>query len=483
MTKKKAFKVLKITYISLLIAMVVVSLFFGRNFFGGQNNSALASNTLTWGDGEVSINKVYFEDSLEKSTIQVGVDSVVTVRLKYANTSTATNFANSYILDSLPSNFDLVAGSLKNCYNSNPCVSLNNNLFNASDLRVAPAAGYLGNATDNTLLQSDLVADTDGYIEYQMEVQDAAKGQTVGTIVSFISSGNTITDSAEFSIAVSGLICSYLNPDPSQRSISLGDVELRTDQDFTCNFVPRICPAVFLDLNANGIINGAEVLEDGVVVELYDQTELNLIDSLTTTDILNQTCFEELGGNTSYRVKIPSPLTPYSTTGGNVVEVTTAQSSSLINVYFGYGSGGTLSLQMPPGVSFTGLSVSSEDQLSDTDVNPIKVTDFRLGSQGWTVTCNFSRDFELLSNPAQTLPIANRLSNRPQNFQNNGGEITSISLGNNTTVPATGNSFSMVQAGVGSGSGVTDIATNLEYNLPAFSLAGEFQTSLVCTVI
>jgi hypothetical protein len=491
MTRKKIFKLANIGFIVLLATMLGISFFFGNRFFGRPDNSAQASNVLTWGDGQVSINKVYYQSSQEKKTIQIGVGDTVTVRLKYANTSTATTFPSSYILDSLPTNFTLVNGTVKNCYNLNPCVSLNNNLFTASDLRVAPAAGFLGNATDNTVLSSNLVGGVNGYIEYQMVAGTAAKGASTGTIVSFISSGNTIKDSAEFSIGVSGIICSYLNPDPSQRSMQIGDVELRTDQDFTCNFVPRICPSVFLDLNSNGDRDGAETLENGVV-DLYTKGGTTPIKSITTTNVLNGSCFETLAANASYEVKVPSPLTIYPTTGGNTVEVTTGESTALISVKFGYSSGGTLSLGMPPGVSFSGLSVKSEDQLTNTDITPIKVTDSRGGSLGWTVTCQVPRNFELTLNPSQTLPVINRLSNRPSTFQTNGGQIinkindSNNNLGNNTTIQSiTGNGsvVSMAQAGIGSGFGVTNIATNLQYNLPAHSLAGEFQTSLVCTVV
>jgi hypothetical protein len=108
------------------------------------------------------------------------------------------------------------------------------------------------------------------------------------------------------------------------------------------------------------------------------------------------------------------------------------------------------------------------------------------------VTCQVPRNFELTLNPSQTLPVINRLSNRPSTFQTNGGQIinkindSNNNLGNNTTIQSiTGNGsvVSMAQAGIGSGFGVTNIATNLQYNLPAHSLAGEFQTSLVCTVV
>lgn len=492
MTRKKIFNLAGICFVALLVIMLGISFFFGNRFFERPNNSAQASNVLTWGDGQVSINKVYYQSSQEKKTIQISTGDTVTVRLKYTNTSTATTFPNSYILDSLPANFTLVNGTIKNCYNANPCVGLNNNLFVASDFRVAPAAGFLGNATDSSVLSSDLVGGVNGYVEYQMVAGTEAKGASTGTIASFISSGNTLKDSAEFSIGVSGVVCSYLNPDPSQRSMQIGDVELRTDQDFTCNFVPRICPSVFLDLNSNGDRDGTESLENGVAIDLYTKGGTVPIKSIITTNVLNASCFEDLAANTSYEVKIPSPLTIYPTTGGNTVEVTTGESSTLILVKFGYNSGGTLSLQMPVGVSFSGLSVKAEDQLTDTDITPIVVNDSRGGSLGWTVTCQVPRNFELISNPSQTLSVSNRLSNRPKTFQTNEGQIinktndSNNNLGNVTTIEATsgnGSIFSMAQAGVGSGFGITNIATNLQYNLPAYSLAGEFQTSLVCTVV
>jgi uncharacterized repeat protein (TIGR01451 family) len=97
----------------------------------------------------VSIDKKYYNGSSEVNSIKVAPGGRVTVRLKYDNTN-PESFTGVNITDSLPSGFQYVPGSLKNCYVDAECVTLSDSLFSGSNLSVGPGAGYFGYTTNAT---------------------------------------------------------------------------------------------------------------------------------------------------------------------------------------------------------------------------------------------------------------------------------------------------------------------------------------------
>jgi hypothetical protein len=139
--------------------------------------------------------------------------------------------------------------------------------------------------------------------------------------------------------------------------------------------------------------------------------------------------------------------------------------------------GGTISF------NFWALTVKAQDQPTNTGSIPITIKDTRNLAQGWTTTCQISRDFEMITNPLKKLVISQRMTNQPQNIQNSSGQSTNLTLGTNSLIPSVNSSFFLPQAGFGSGAGSTVINTNLQYSLPSYSLVGQYQTTLICTVI
>jgi hypothetical protein len=86
----------------------------------------------------------------------------------------------------------------------------------------------------------------------------------------------------------------------------------------------------------------------------------------------------------------------------------------------------------------------------------------------------------MITNPLKKLVISQRMTNQPQNSS---GQSTNLTLGTNSLIPSVNSSFFLPQAGFGSGAGSTVINTNLQYSLPSYSLVGQYQTTLICTVI
>jgi hypothetical protein len=121
-----------------------VSIFFVVTFliqaFSGLEVNAIST---TYENGTVSINKVYVENDIEVENIVVAPADVITVRLKYANTSSFVA-TNTTINDTLPnSEFTYLPGTLKNCLiDSDTCVPLNDSQVSGLNITTTPGSGF-----------------------------------------------------------------------------------------------------------------------------------------------------------------------------------------------------------------------------------------------------------------------------------------------------------------------------------------------------
>jgi uncharacterized repeat protein (TIGR01451 family) len=676
-----------------LSRLVVISLAAGGTFLLFQYNSntlvSKAANSVVFSSGQVSIDKKYYNGVSEVESLSVNTNASVTVRLKYNNTgNSSANTAK--ITDSLPAGFNLVTGSVKNCYSDLSCVNLNDNLFAAGSLSVAPAAGYFGNVTNNTLSTSNLEmgkkkyikvvscqetngdgdwfspsgsdgaggtlgvsnsplavtltqmqANTPGYCSgvgesfvagvflargnrfihevkcqsstpvpyfgdwkiplnnnvqsvslgvnnlstplnhsdilyetpsycidsgetflsqvldnlnkryihqvkcvdpvffgdmyipgnpdgvggtlglgntatlltktqiqiteptfctggsqtFESNVQDSldanngygyieyrmtatATGGLFGTDASMSGSfSNTdISDPAPFSISVgTDLVCPYIFPANGVRNITLGDAELRTDQDFTCNYVAKICVTVFQDNNSDGVQNGVESRLGGITVKLLSQDGLTEIYSISSVTSGLQ-CFEPLLNNKIYKVQVINPPSPNSTTGGNVKEVGVTYQTGTNNIAFGY-SVGSISLTAEETVTLGSIPISSTPQEVCTTIHDIQVVDTRNYKPGWSVTATVN-NFVDSTNSSNTIPVAGRVELKPKTVTIVSGNSTGISPGQTRTISSTTDSVSVFAASSDNGLGTFKTDMDLCLTVPAFSKLGQYYTTV-----
>jgi uncharacterized repeat protein (TIGR01451 family) len=110
---------------------------------GSNTNITIASLNATL-TKQYSVDGTNFFDSINAKKGQN-----IWVRLKYNNADSVSG-NNIRITDSLPANFSLVSGSVKNSYVDAPSVTLPDSLFSGSNLTTSPAAGYLGFSTNAT---------------------------------------------------------------------------------------------------------------------------------------------------------------------------------------------------------------------------------------------------------------------------------------------------------------------------------------------
>ena len=674
--------------ISLVVAVGLTSLLLALQY---NKNSLIskADNSVGYSGGQVSIDKKYYNGSAEVDSLSVNVSSSITVRLKYNNSSTASATA-AQITDSIPTGFTLVTGSVKNCYSDLSCITLNDNLFSAGSINVAPLAGYYGYATDNSINQSSLeigrkkytkivqcqdstgegdwyspagsdgsggslgvsnsasavsliqmqanesgycgavgstfqngvflsrakryihqvkcesatdipyygdwkiplnqnassvdlgisnsptalthsdilygtpaycitpgrtfasqvldtlgkryihqikcvdptnfgdmyipgnsdglggilglsntstlltlsqiqatesafctgvgqtfesnVQDTldvnngYGYIEYRMTAP--SYGGIFGTDVSMTGgfSATAISDDAQFTISVgSDLTCPYLMPAGGVRTLTLGDAELRTDQDFTCNYTAKICFTVFQDDNVNGLQDGVESRLGGLVIKLFSQDGLTEIYTSTTATSVQQ-CFEPLVNDTIYKVEVMSPPTPYSTTGGDFQLVGVTYQSGTRNINFGYGTG-SISLSAEQDVTLGNVAISSSVQNVCTVIHDIQVVDTRLNRPGWSVTATVD-DFVDQTNSANIIPSGGRVELSPQTVTVVGGNSDGISPGQSKTIADTNDPVQVFSASSNNGNGTYKTNMQLCLAIPAFTKLGEYKTTV-----
>jgi len=273
--------------------------------------------------------------------------------------------------------------------------------------------------------------------------------------------------------------CNYVAPAGGIIDVSLADAELRTDQDFTCNYTAKICFTIFQDIDADGTYNtGIDPRIAGLAVDLLNNDGVTQVYTQTSSDS-GQQCFEPLA-NITYKVKIPTPPTPFSTTGGNEQTIPITYSSGVVQVAFGY-TNGTLSLTSQPSINLATKSVTTANDSSCGVIQDIQVIDTRIGGEGWSVTATVD-DFKDTLNNTITLPIANKFSSSPSTVSIVSGVGSNRFPGQTKTVSSITDPFTAMTASPGSGNGTTKVNTNVCQIIDAYGRAGNFATSVLFTV-
>ncbi len=195
-------------------------------------------------------------------------------------------------------------------------------------------------------------------------------------------------------------------------------------------------------------------------------------------------CFDALEGDTNYQIYHTTPLTAYQTTGGNAQRIFLPYQVDRTVVYFGYSTGGFLTLETPDLVSFGNFQVAATDIQSQTLVSPIEVVDTRPSIPGWNVSCVVTQDFIDSTNPENTLTVPNRFGNQTDGIRKIGGEqFTGVLLGQSRNVTSFVDPFVLATADQSSGNGSFEIDSYFRYLLPAYSRVGSYQTVVTCTAI
>jgi SdrD B-like domain len=315
-----------------------------------------------------------------------------------------------------------------------------------------------------------------GYIEYEMRSGSTQTGIT-GTSATMAGSFGSVTDNTSNTIDL--IDCTYKYPSNWILNVTLNDAELRTDQDFTCNYNPKICPHVFVDIDANGIQGSGEANVSGQTINLYRADGTTLVSTLVT-DSGGNVCFDSIaGGATVYNITNPNPLTAFNSTGGDTQQATIASNDATTIIRFGYTSG-SLSLTVPPSVTFPTKSTSSKTETSCTDINPIEVIDTRIGQPGWSVTA-VVEDF-VVDNSTLTLRVADKFTGTP-------GSVTTVigasgpQAGNAKTVTSTTDPFTVITAGSGDGRGTYRINEGICQQLDPYTPTAAYHTVITFTII
>jgi hypothetical protein len=195
-------------------------------------------------------------------------------------------------------------------------------------------------------------------------------------------------------------------------------------------------------------------------------------------------CFDSLIGDTNYQITHTTPLTSYQTTGGNPQRIFLPYQIERTIVYFGYSTGGFLTLDTPELVNLGGFEVSARDVQTQTLVSPISVIDTRPNVPGWNVSCVVSQDFVDNIDANKTLPIANRFGNQTDSISKIGGDsVTGVLLGQPRNVSSFVDPFTLAIADQASGNGSFEIGSYFRYLLPSYSKVGNYQTVVSCTAI
>jgi hypothetical protein len=315
-----------------------------------------------------------------------------------------------------------------------------------------------------------------GYIEYQMNIGPTVTG-ILGTNATMSGSFGSLTDTSLNTIDI--INCDVKNPLNWLRNVTLSDAELRTDQDFTCNYQPKICPIVFLDLNNNGIKDSGETNSAGQSIELLRGDGTTVVTTLTT-DAGGNNCFDSLaGGGTEYKIRNINPLTIYSTTGLNTKTTLVSSSTTTTTIYFGY-SAGILTMTAPSTTTFQTRNTQTTSQTSCAAINPIQVTDSRITNPGWSLSATIDNFIA----PAQqaNISVSNKLSMNPGNINIISGQ-SGTQQGIGKTVVSTTDPVSIMYSGAGSGLGVYEIDLGLCLQLDPYTPAGNYQSTITYTLI
>jgi uncharacterized repeat protein (TIGR01451 family) len=315
-----------------------------------------------------------------------------------------------------------------------------------------------------------------GYIEYQMDVDATATG-LLGMNATMSGSFGSISDNNLNTLDI--INCATKNPSSWLRRVTLSDAELRTDQDFTCNYQPKICPIVFLDLNNNGIKDAGETNSSGQTIELLRSDETTLVTTIAT-DTAGNNCFQNLaGGGTEYKIRNTNPLTIYSTTGTNIKSTLVNSASTTTTIYFGY-SAGILTMSAPISTIFDTRNTQKASQISCSNIAPIEVIDSRITNPGWSL----SATIENFTAPTQqtNISVANKLTMTPGNVSVISGQ-NGPQQGVGKTIASTSDPVSLMYSGAGGGVGVYNIDLGLCLQLDPYTPAGSYQSTIIYTLI
>jgi hypothetical protein len=274
-------------------------------------------------------------------------------------------------------------------------------------------------------------------------------------------------------------LCDVLTPGNATIAVTLTDAELRTDQNISCAYISRICPDIFLDNNGNGIKDGIDSNIAGLTVRLMNATETAII-AQYTSDTEYNTCFAPLSDATTYRVRIFTPPTPFSTTGGDFRNYTITNGSGITLAPFGY-SNGALSLTVPASVTFPTTTTRGVDQTVSTVVPTITVSDTRLAAPGWTVTATVENFVS--TDTLTTLPIANAFTSDPQTITTLSGSSSGITRGATKTVISTTDPFDVISAATTNGTGEYTLNDNISLIVPKLTPAKTYQSVITFTII
>jgi hypothetical protein len=364
-------------------------------------------------------------------------------------------------------------------------VTLNPSIFTGNVLGVSPVAGINGEPI--TAKVGTIAANTEGYVQFAFKKINTTSSPTI--LVSFLASlrGNGVSTSqpnSNIQIAYGtspSLTCPYLKPLGGIRDVTVSDAELRTDQDFYCNYTAKICPIVFMDNNANGKFDVTEVGNTGSTVQLRDAGGALLNTIQTSAD--GSVCFVGLLANENYRIQNNDPLDTIVTTGSNNRQSFIPYGTSTTTVLFGYTSAGELTISSSPTVNLGTFAVTNKDKPVSAPA-VVTVSDTRSSLAGWLASCTVD-DFVDQNLVAPALPIANRFSSSPTLLTQQGtaNQPPNVTIGTTKTVTNITDPFMIAFADPGYGVGVFDTTTTLGYIIPSFSQIGAYQTTVTCTAL
>jgi hypothetical protein len=275
----------------------------------------------------------------------------------------------------------------------------------------------------------------------------------------------------------SQVVCDNLSPENNQIDVNLSDAELRTDQDFSCNFNARICPIVFSDNNNDGIKNGSDISLLGIPIRLSSLDE-TVIYSTISTDASGNACFEPLADGQDYLVRVLAPPSPYLTTISDNLSFSISSSSGIQLAMFGYSSG-NITLNAPSTMTFPSTVTKNVAETVSKELSYIEVVDTRIGSPGFVVTATVQN---FISGSDQ-ISIVDSWTSDPQTVQVITGSGNGLTPGATKTVTSDTDPFSVIEASSGNGLGTYRINDIFDLTIPAFTPIGNYESIITFTVI
>lgn len=281
--------------------------------------------------------------------------------------------------------------------------------------------------------------------------------------------------------------------EPPGIDVTLGDAELRTDQNFTCAYNSRVCPIVYADANNNGTREAGETVYRGVEAQLTNQGETVVVYT-EITDEGENACFAPLTDGETYRVRIPAGSngttdnwpSPILTSAGydpnfpNIQEFSITTTSGTQLAEFGFSPGG-ITLDVPVSVNLGTIQTASTDQTVSAIINPVEVEDTRGAITNWTVTGTVT---DFVSQDAQsTIPVGGAFTHIPSTISIQNGSANGISGGSTYTVTSPTDPFTVFQGTTDNGNGLFAIESQIELVVPSFTPAKDYEATITYTLI